>query len=390
MQRALDLAEQAVGLASPNPTVGCILTTPGPHPRILGEGVHLYAARDHAEIAALKHAVASGHDVRGATAFVTLEPCAHHGRTGPCAIALVQAGIARVVVANTDPNPLVSGKGLAILRNAGIAITVGPGQQRARTLNLPFAHFIQHHRPFITLKSALSVDGYLAPLPATRTTTAPVWLTGPLARAEVHRLRHASDAILTGIGTVLADNPALTDRSGLPRRRPLLRVILDAHLRTPPTSQILRTVRESAEPDLLFLCAESALTDAAVQNRRTALEAVAPGRVELLALPATPGGHLALPAVLNLLAERQCLSLLLEAGSTLNAAFLHADLVDRAILFFAARELGPGSLPFATGGPSPFLLRQRLTHVTERELGSSPSSDTEMTGLLHDPWPTHA
>ncbi len=420
MALALELARAAAGLASPNPTVGCVLVSPGPRPRIIGEGAHLYANRDHAEIVALQQAVALGHDLRGATAFVTLEPCAHHGRTGPCAVALVQAGIARCVVATTDPNPLVSGRGLDILHDAGVTVTLGPGAAEARALNLAFAHFIQHRRPFVILKSALSVDGHLAPPPHTRTAATPVWLTGPLARAEVHRLRHSADAILTGIGTVLADDPTLTDRSGLARRRPLLRVVLDPQLRTPPTSQLLRSPATAPEPDLLLLCAESALADPILHARRQALERVAPDRIEILAIPASAGSaganrspsrpadlgpppdlrrpthlglppdlrrptHLSLPATLDLLAERQCLSLLVEAGATLNAAFLHQDLVDRAVLFFSQRELGIDAVPFAAGGPSPFLLRQRLTGVTERELGP----DTEITGLLHNPWPIH-
>ncbi|MEO6816053.1 MAG: bifunctional diaminohydroxyphosphoribosylaminopyrimidine deaminase/5-amino-6-(5-phosphoribosylamino)uracil reductase RibD, partial [Edaphobacter sp.] len=246
MQRALTLAHETVALASPNPQVGCVLVKEN---EIIAEGAHLYDHRDHAEIAALKQARERGHDVTGATAYVTLEPCSHHGRTGPCADALVAAQISRCVIATQDPNPQVSGQGIAKLRAAGIEVALGILQQPARDLNDAFAHFIQHHRPFVTLKAALSVDGYLAPAPQTRTPNQPHWLTGPAARAEVQRLRHASDAILTGIGTVLADDPALTDRTNSPRRRPLLRVVLDSHLRTPLDSQLVRT----ANNDLLIL-----------------------------------------------------------------------------------------------------------------------------------------
>ncbi len=258
MKRALKLAAETTALASPNPQVGCILTqTPanGEAPKIIGEGAHLYANRDHAEIVALKQAAQRGFSTIGATAYVTLEPCAHHGRTGPCADALIAAGIRRCVVATQDPNPQVSGQGIAKLRAAGIEVTVGVLQQQARDFNDAFAHFIQHRTPFVTLKAALSVDGKLAPPPASRLPNQPHWLTGPAARYEVQLLRHASDAILTGIGTVLADDPRLTDRSGmqnpahsgllgpnnLPRRRPLLRVILDSQLRIPLTSQLVRS-----------------------------------------------------------------------------------------------------------------------------------------------------
>src|SRR6266851_2281777 len=228
MQRALKLAAETVGLASPNPQVGCVLTKNPPDsgmPKIIGEGAHLYDNRDHAEIVALKQAAARGFSTKGATAYVTLEPCSHHGRTGPCADALIAAGVSRCVVATADPNPLVSGQGIARLQAAGIDVTVGILQQQARDLNEAFALFIRTQTPFVTLKAALSVDGKLAPPPANRFPNQTHWLTGPAARAEVQTLRHASDAILTGIGTVLADNPLLTDRTGLPRRRPLLRVI---------------------------------------------------------------------------------------------------------------------------------------------------------------------
>ena len=384
MERALALARATVGQASPNPQVGCVLVRPGTSDHddlILGEGAHLYDQRDHAEIAALKHAASLGNHVRGATAYVTLEPCSHHGRTGPCADALIAAGIARCVVATEDPNPLVSGQGLAKLRAAGIALRVGVGQQQARELNLAFAYAIQYQRPFITLKAALSAEGYLAPPPETRRAAAPHWLTGPEARAEVHRLRHASDAILTGIGTVLADDPALTDRSGLPRRRPLLRVILDPQLRTPTTSQLIRSAAATVppqEPDLVLLCAPTAPPE-----REQQLLKASHNRVEIVRLPAGPAGRLSLPAIPALLADRLCRSLLLETGSALNSAFLHEDLVDRVVLFFSGTSLGPGSVPFAAAGPSPYLLQQKLAQLQTQTIGA----DTMVTGLLHDPWP---
>lgn len=385
MQRALALARAGEGLASPNPQVGCVLVRPeetrDTAGTILGEGTHRYEQRDHAEIVALSDAAAHGHSVRGATAFVTLEPCSHHGRTGPCVDALLAAGIARCVVATADPNPLVSGRGLERLRAAGVEVVLNVLEREAQVLNDAFAYFIQHRRPFVTLKAALSIDGHLAPPPETRSGAQPFWLTGPEARAQVHRLRHQADAILTGIGTVVADDPALTDRSGLPRRRRLLRVVLDPQLRTPTGSQLVNsaTAHPETEPsDLLLLCSASA-----PPARQRALEVAAEDRIEIVRLTSSPSGRLSLPAVLELLAKRACPSVLLEAGSALNSSFLHEDLVDRAVLFFSQTELGHGSVPFAAGGPSPYLLQQRLARMSTNELGG----DVMVEGLLHNPWP---
>jgi diaminohydroxyphosphoribosylaminopyrimidine deaminase/5-amino-6-(5-phosphoribosylamino)uracil reductase len=378
LAQALSLAYDAAGFASPNPTVGCILTHGD---TILGQGAHFYDARDHAEIAALKQAVALGHNVRGATAYVTLEPCTHHGRTGPCSDALIAAGISRCVVATVDPNPLVRGAGLARLRAAGIEVALAGPQsalaQQARRLNDAFAHFIQHHRPFVTLKAALSVDGKLAPPLATRTSTAPHWITGTAARADAQLLRHSSDAILTGIGTVIADNPSLTDRSGLSRRRPLLRVVLDSDLRIPPDSSLV-----SESSTLLILCSNDAPTE-----RASALRA---RNVEVLRIPAQ-ANRLDLHAAFTLLAERDLLSILIEAGSALNGSLLRANLVDKLVLYYAERELGPDAMPFATGFDSPSVLQQRLTHTTHAAFPSdiAPNAkDVRITGYLHDPWAT--
>ncbi|HEV2710224.1 MAG TPA: bifunctional diaminohydroxyphosphoribosylaminopyrimidine deaminase/5-amino-6-(5-phosphoribosylamino)uracil reductase RibD [Edaphobacter sp.] len=367
MRRALTLACETVALASPNPQVGCVLVRDN---EIIAEGAHFYANRDHAEIVALKQARERGIDAAGATAYVTLEPCSHHGRTGPCADALIAARVARVVVATQDPNPQVSGQGLARLRAAGIEVTLGVLQQPARDLNDAFAHFIQHHRPFVTLKAALSVDGYLAPAQQTRTPNQPHWLTGAESREEVQRLRHASDAILTGIGTVLADDPALTDRTGQPRRRALLRVVLDTHLRISLTSQLVHT----ANHDLLILTAPSASPEK--------INALHKAGAEVEIIP-EQDSHLSLGAALRILAERSILALLLESGTHLNGAFLRQDLVEKAILFYSETELGPQSLPFAEGIASPYLFQQSL-HRTNR---ASFGTDACITGYLHDPWP---
>jgi diaminohydroxyphosphoribosylaminopyrimidine deaminase/5-amino-6-(5-phosphoribosylamino)uracil reductase len=392
MQQALTLASRTTGLASPNPQVGCVLVQ---NNEVIGEGAHLYAHLDHAEIVALKQAAARGHSTSGATAYVTLEPCSHRGRTGPCADALIAAGIGRCVIATQDPNAQVSGQGIAKLRAANIEVTLGVLQQPARDLNDAFAHFIQQRTPFVTLKTALSRDGKLAPAPASRTPSQPHWLTGPESRHQVQLLRHASDAVLTGIGTVLADDPLLTDRSGmqnparsgmqnparsapsdldsLPRRRPLLRVILDTHLRIPLDSQLVR----SAKNDLLILCnktASSARIDALTQRG-----------AQIETLP-DHAGRLSLPAVLSLLGRRNILNLLLECGSHLNGSFLQQSLVDKAILFHTETELGDQAIPFAYGIPSPSAFEQSLHRMTRATYGP----DTCISGYLHNPWPIPA
>src|SRR5690242_1100339 len=211
MQHALALAREGVGLASPNPTVGCVLVRDG---AIVGQGFHRYADRDHAETVALKQA---GAKARGATAYVTLEPCSHHGRTGPCAPALLNAGLSRVFAATVDPNPAVAGRAIALLRDNGVNVETGLLESEARELNDAFAHYIRHRTPFVSLKIAATLDGAIAPAPATHRNRTSFPITGAAANARVQELRHANDAIITGIGTVLADDPLLTDRSGRPR-----------------------------------------------------------------------------------------------------------------------------------------------------------------------------
>ena len=235
--------------------------------------------------------------------------------------------------------------------------------------------------PFVTLKAALSADGYLAPAQQTRTPNQPHWLTGSESREEVQRLRHASDAVLTGIGTVLADDPALTDRSGIlgpggqTRRRPLLRVILDTHLRIPLSSQLVRTANsaDGDNSDLLILTAASASPEK--------IEALHKAGAEVRTIP-EQDGHLILVAALKILGERSILSILLESGTQLNGAFLRQNLVDKAILFYSGTELGPQSLPFAEGITSPYLFQQSLHRTSTASFGS----DDCITGYLHDPW----
>jgi diaminohydroxyphosphoribosylaminopyrimidine deaminase / 5-amino-6-(5-phosphoribosylamino)uracil reductase len=378
LRRALELASDAAAFASPNPTVGCVLMR---SETVLGEGAHFYDNFDHAEIAALKHARAAGHDLHGATACVTLEPCVHHGRTGPCSDALIAAGISRCVVATFDPNPLVRGEGLARMSAAGIEVLVAPTDSefavRARRLNDAFAFAIQHERPFVTLKAAVSVDGKLAPAAGRRTATAPHWLTGSAAREDVQRLRHASDAILTGIGTVLADDPELTDRTGLPRRRPLLRVVMDPELRIPLESKLVRSVTAEGKKDLLVFCDE-----VADEERESELRACG---VEVHRLPRRDG-RLALRVALDVLnGHYHVRSVLMEAGSSLNGSLLHDQLVDKVVLYFAEQELGESAIPFA-GGTSPYLVQQRLSSVERMTFPNADAEDVRISGYLHDPW----
>lgn len=379
LQRALELAGEAAAFASPNPTVGCVLLRPETT-SVLGEGAHFYDNFDHAEIAALKQARAAGHDLHGATAYVTLEPCVHHGRTGPCSDALMAAGITRCVVATLDPNPLVRGKGLARMSAAGIEVLVLPREsemaQNARRLNDAFAFAIQHERPLVTLKAALSVDGKIAPVAAQRSEGAPYWLTGPEARTDVQRLRHASDAVLTGVGTVLADDSELTDRTGLPRRRPLLRVVLDPMLRIPLDSKLVRSAAAERRNDLLVMCDEQA-----AQERETDLRERG---VQVHRLPLRDE-RLDLRVALDVLNERHIRSVLTEAGSAVNGSLLRDQLADKVVLYYAEQELGAEAQQFAEG-TSPYLVQQQLTGVERETFPNRSGEDVRISGYLHDPW----
>ncbi len=371
LHQSLELAEDAAAFASPNPTVGCVLAREGV---ALGGGAHRYDLRDHAEIVALKAAAAAGHDVRGATAYVTLEPCSHHGRTGPCADALVAGGIQRCLVATIDPNPLVGGRGLARLRAADVSVDLldpkSPEAGRARRLNDAFAFSVRHGRPFVTLKIAVSQDGRIAPPSARRVAATPFWLTGTAARADVQRQRHLADAILTGIGTVLADDPSLTDRTGLPRRKPLVRVVLDSDLRMPLDAKLV----QSAQEDLLLFASQEA-----PRQREGELQARG---VEVVRLPSR-GGRLDLQYVLAALAPYP--NLLVEAGSALNAALVEGDLVDKLVVYTAPVVLRDGALPCGQGIPLE-TLRSRLTSITERRFANGEAEDHCLSGYLHDPW----
>jgi diaminohydroxyphosphoribosylaminopyrimidine deaminase / 5-amino-6-(5-phosphoribosylamino)uracil reductase len=327
MEHALALARKAIGLASPNPHVGCVIVRDG---QIVGEGFHHYEWRDHAEIVALKSA---GEKASDATLYVNLEPCNHTGRTGPCTEAIIAARVHRVVAAMQDPNPATSGRGFERLRAANIETVCGVLEDDARRLNEAFACWIRTKKPFVTLKSALTLDGRLA-LPKARQSKKKTWITSEESRAEVQRLRNASDALLTGIGTILTDDPLLTDRSGLPRRKRLLRVILDTKLRLPPKSRVVQT----ADDDLVVFTT-AVFKSAKVRLLQKEGVEVVPARAKQ--------GRIDLKAVLAELGRREILSVLLEAGPALNGAALSASLVHKLMLFYAPKFAGDVGVPFA-------------------------------------------
>jgi diaminohydroxyphosphoribosylaminopyrimidine deaminase / 5-amino-6-(5-phosphoribosylamino)uracil reductase len=327
MREALALARKGRAQASPNPMVGAVVVRDG---EIAGRGFHTYAGLKHAEIAALEEA---GGRARGATVSLTLEPCSHQGRTPPCADALIAAGVARVVVAMEDPNPLVSGEGLRRLRAAGIEVEFASQfTAEAEKLNEPFVHFMRTGRPLVTLKTAITLDGKISAPDDNRG-----WITSERARAHVQELRHDHDAILTGIGTVLADDCLLTDRTGLPRSRPLLRIVMDSQLRLPLDSKMAR----SAAGDVVVVT-----TSASSLERRRMMETRG---IEVLVMDG-PGGRADLAAVVRWLAGRQYLSLMIEAGSKLNWTALESGCVDRIFFYYGPKILGGlEALPLAGG-----------------------------------------
>ena len=383
MQRALDLARRGIGLCSPNPAVGCvILDREG---QLAGEGWHEYEKRDHAEVVALRTATQQSNDrARGGTAYVTLEPCNHTGRTGPCSQALIKAGIARVVVATADPNP-VAGGGIDALRTAGIETTVGVCQPEARRLNEGFARWSQSRRPFVLMKVAMSLDGRIAPPAGFHMAREPYWITGEAARTAVQTLRWQADAAMVGIDTVVADDPLLTDRSGQPRRRPLLRIVLDSALRMPLDCKLVNTAQNDV---LIFTVAndQSRIRELTARGVRVeVLPAEAPiGRA--LSTGSQPGiaigGRVPIGEVLDRLGAEGILTLLTETGTRLNTAFLAAGLVDRIHLFVAPQIMGSDAVP-AFRGISSFV---ELAQVEIERYGN----DLGLISLLRDPWPASA
>lgn len=316
---ALALARQSIWLSNPNPRVGCTITAS--NGQILGQGHTQRAGGPHAEVMALRDAAAKGHSTQGATAYVTLEPCSHQGRTGPCCDALVAAGIRKVVASIADPNPLVAGNGFARLRAAGVEVEVGPGAAESRELNIGFFSRMVRKTPWVRMKIAASLDG--------RTALAngdSQWITSPAARADGHASRARACAVLTGIGTVLKDRPTLDARLADTPRQPHL-VVVDSRLETPPDAPIFIARRT------VYICASS-------QNdvKKLALEAVG---ATVLYLPDT-AGRVDLKAMLQELARREINEVHVEAGHTLNGALIQAGLVDEFLVYLAPKLIGPG------------------------------------------------
>ena len=344
MSLAIGLAERGRGRTSPNPVVGAVVVQRDGV--VVGRGAHEFAGGPHAEIHALREA---GDRARGATLYCTLEPCCHTGRTGPCAPEVVKAGIARVVVAMPDPNPLVAGGGIRMLEAAGIDVTIGVLAEQAEAQNRPFVTLMRRRRPLVTMKVAMSADRRVASGPGVRTP-----LTGKEANRVVHRERAEVDAIAVGSGTVLADDPRLTARL-VYRERPLLRVVFDRRLRTPASAALFSTLE--AGPVIIVSTPSAAAT---VEDRRRVLES-AGARVELVDDEDPIGG------LLTCLGAVGVTSLVVEGGPTLHRAFWDADVVDRIELFVTPQTLGREGLPWL---PLERLASATLTGVTARPLGA--------------------
>jgi diaminohydroxyphosphoribosylaminopyrimidine deaminase / 5-amino-6-(5-phosphoribosylamino)uracil reductase len=321
MRQALQLAGQALWITPPNPRVGCVITAADG--TVLGEGHTQAAGSAHAEIMALSDARAKGNDTRGATAWVTLEPCAHHGRTGPCCEALIAAGVSRVVASLVDPNPLVGGQGLARLRAAGVDIDIGPGAAESRELNLGFFSRMLRGKPWVRMKIAASLDGTTA-----LANGASQWITSPEARADGHAWRARASAVLTGIGTVLADDPSLDVRLVQTPRQPV-RVVVDSLLQTPINARLFAT----DGPVWIYTASSDA-------EKTNALQAA--GATVIALAGSAPGGKLDLAAMLCDLARREINELHVEAGFKLNGSLLREGLVDEFLIYTAPRFLGPG------------------------------------------------
>jgi diaminohydroxyphosphoribosylaminopyrimidine deaminase / 5-amino-6-(5-phosphoribosylamino)uracil reductase len=376
LRYALDLARQGLGLASPSPHVGAVIVDSSGN--VAGTGVYTYDGVKHAEVLALEKARAQA---RGGTLYINLEPHSHQGRTQPCTDALIAAGVRRVVASMHDPNPKVSGRGFEKLRAAGILVALGGLEAEARALNEAFARHIRHRLPLVTLKSAMTLDGKIAPARAEKPdraagTPSGGWITGELARAHVQRQRHASDAILVAVGTILADDPLLTDRSGSPRRRPLLRVILDSHLRIPLESRLVQSAASESPSrnDVLVFCASPD------ERKKTELEARGI-RVEQVSRDAD--GRPDVHAVLRRLGELQIISVMIEGGSTVNGSVLAAGVVDKLFLYYAPKIMGDASaVPFIKDLRLSLNTNPLLKNLRVHRFGT----DFAVEGYLRDPY----
>ncbi|MBH0201043.1 MAG: bifunctional diaminohydroxyphosphoribosylaminopyrimidine deaminase/5-amino-6-(5-phosphoribosylamino)uracil reductase RibD [Nitrospira sp.] len=342
MTLALRLAAKGQGTTSPNPMVGALVVRQG---RIVGQGFHLRPGTPHAEILALRQA---GSRAQGATLYITLEPCCHlKKRTPPCVPEILRSGVRRVVVAMQDPNPLVKGKGVAALRRGRLSVTIGVAHSEAEGLNKSYSHWMKTGRPYVTLKAGMTLDGKLATAAGESR-----WITGAASRREVHQLRRDADAVLVGVGTVLADDPSLTARAGpqfekLALQQPL-RIVVDSRLRTPIKSRVLAQ-QDKAKTIMATTVAASAARRSILQKRG----------IEILTLPALHGRVL-LPALMEELGRRGILSVLVEGGGEINAALLKNKLVDHIRLYMAPLLLGGQNAKGLIGGASPARLKNVL------------------------------
>jgi diaminohydroxyphosphoribosylaminopyrimidine deaminase/5-amino-6-(5-phosphoribosylamino)uracil reductase len=364
MQRALELARRGIAVTSPNPAVGCVILDRAG--QVAGEGWHEYDLLDHAEVVALQEAQHhAGERLHGGTAYVTLEPCNHTGRTPPCTQTLIAAKLGRVVAATVDPNPNVAGHGMQALHATGLRTSVGVCEDQARRLNESFARWSQHKRPFVLMKVAMTLDGRIAPPPGLHNVREPYWITSEAARAAVQPLRWQADAVLVGVDTVVADDPMLTDRSGLRRRRPLQRLILDSALRMPLDSKLV----SSAQNDVtVFTVSKDESRIAALRSKGV--------RVEVLPAEA---GRVPLGKVLDQLGAEGILTLLTETGTRLNTALLAGGLVDRVHLFVSPQIMGSDAVPAFRGMTNPI----QMAEVEVERYGN----DLGLCSLLRDPWP---
>ncbi len=337
MGRALDLAARGRGRTSPNPMVGAVIVKNG---QLVGEGFHAYAGSDHAEVVAHREA---GSAASGGTLYVSLEPCCHHGRTPPCVDEIVHAGIRRVVAASEDPNPAVSGRGIAALREAGLTVEVGLLGGEAARLNEAFFKYVRTGLPFATLKVAASLDGKIA----TRTGESR-WITGESARRLVHQLRNEADAVLVGIGTVLRDDPLLTTRLGIADQRDPIRVIVDNLARLPLRAKVVN--RASTAPTIL------AVSQMAPQSK---LEAIQREGVQVIIVENSPR-RVSLERLMEALGKRGVLSVIIEGGAEINASALREGVVDKVLVFLAPILIGGKSTPTAVGGDGIESLGQAL------------------------------
>ncbi|MFZ3170636.1 MAG: bifunctional diaminohydroxyphosphoribosylaminopyrimidine deaminase/5-amino-6-(5-phosphoribosylamino)uracil reductase RibD [Carboxydocellales bacterium] len=349
MRLALELAAMGKGRTNPNPMVGAIVVKEG---KIVGEGYHQKAGTPHAEVHALK---AAGLDAKGATIYVTLEPCSHHGRTPPCTEAIIKAGITKVVAAMTDPNPLVAGRGLEKLRRAGLEVVLGVLETEARQLNEVFLSYITSRQPFVLMKSAMTLDGKIS----TRSGHSR-WVTGQKARAYVHELRDEYDSILVGIGTVLADDPALTTRLEDKAGKDPVRIVVDSEGRLPLDAKVL--TQKSDAPTIV------AVTPRALEEKLAQLQAAG---AEILVTREDSKGMVDLTHLMELLGQREIASVMVEGGAQINAAALTAGVVDKVAMFIAPKLIGGQQAPGPVGGIGIETMEEALSleNVRVRQLG---------------------